>query len=136
VVTLLANTYLYQLKDCSNGVIWFERVLALEPENCDAKKALGFAYFGGLCTKSYSKALSYLREAYACIAKTKGACTETEVAMWIAQCYHLQGADKMTAKQSATEEFKNAYEWYGNVLECQPANAIAKKGQDDLQFEF
>ncbi len=136
VVTLIANTYLYQMQDCTNGVEWFEKLLVLEPGNCDAKKALGFAYFGGLCTKNYSKALSYLRDAFSCVANTVGACSDSEIAMWIAQCYHLQGADKIAAKQSAAEEFKNAYEWYGKVLECQPSNAIAKKGQDDLKFEF
>jgi tetratricopeptide (TPR) repeat protein len=136
VVTLIANTYLYQMKDCGNGVKWFEKVLVLEPGNCDAKKALGFAYFGGTCTKNYAKALGYLKDAYSCIAKTSGACSDKEVAMWIAQCYHLQGADKIAAKASASEEFKNAYEWYGKVLECDPNNAIAKKGRDDLQFEF
>jgi hypothetical protein len=56
--------------------------------------------------------------------------------MWIAQCYHLQAADKIEAKQKASEEFKNAYEWYGKVLECQPSNAKAKEGQDATKFEF
>jgi hypothetical protein len=110
--------------------------LELEPGNCDAKKALGFAYFGGICTKNYAKALDYLTDAYACIIKQSGACHDLELPMWIAQCYHLQGADKVAAKESASEDFKNAYEWYGKVLECQPGNANAKKGQDDLQFEF
>jgi len=136
VVTLLANTYLYQMKDCENGVAWFEKVLVLKPGNCDAKKALGFAYFGGLCTKNYSKALSYLRSAYSCAVESKGACADVELALLIAQCYQSMGVDKIYAKESATEEYKNAYEWYGKVLECQPSNAIAKKGQDDLQFEF
>lgn len=136
VVALIANTYLYQKADCANGVKWFERLLALEPGNCDAKKALGFAYFGGNCTKNYSKALVYFNDAYKCIVNSTGACADKDIAMWIAQCYHLQGADKMKAKQSPSEDFKNAYEWYGKVLECQPNNAIAKKSRDDLQFEF
>jgi tetratricopeptide (TPR) repeat protein len=136
VVSLIANTYLYQMQDCTNGVEWFEKLLVLEPGNCDAKKALGFAYFGGHCTKNYSKALNYLRDAYSCVANSKGACSDSEIAMWIAQCYHLQAADKIEAKQSATEEFKNAYEWYGKVLECQPSNEKAKEGQDATKFEF
>ena len=136
VVTLLANTYLYQLKDCENGVKWFNKVLTLEPGNCDAKKALGFAYFGGLCSKSYSKALVYLKDAYFCLSKSGGACSDSEIAMWIAQCYHLQAADKIAVKQNASEEFKNAHEWYGKVLECQPSNAIAKKAQSEIEFEF
>ena len=136
VVALVANTYLYQMQNCANGIEWFEKLLILEPANCDAKKALGFAYFGGLCNKNYSKALGYLREAYFCVVNTAGACSDSEIAMWVAQCYHLQGADKIKAKESAAEEFKNAYDWYGKVLECQPANANAKKGRDDLKFEF
>jgi len=136
VVSLIANTYLYQMKDCENGVTWFEKLLQLEPGNCDAKKALGFAYFGGLCTKNYSKALEYLRDAYTCLSNSAGACSDVEIPMWIAQCYHLQGGDKIAAKKDASADFKNAYEWYGKVLACEPSNAIAKKGQDDLQFEF
>lgn len=136
VVKLIANTYLYQMKDCTNGVTWFEKLLTLEPGNCDAKKALGFAYFGGMCTKSYPKALGYLKDAYNCIVNTSGACKDSEIAMWVAQCYHLLGADKIAAKQSPADDYKNAFDWYGKVLECDPSNAIAKKGRDDLQFEF
>lgn len=136
VVTLVANTYLYQMKECENGVKWFEKLLVLEPGNCDAKKALGFAYFGGLCTKNYYKALGYLKDAHACAVNLKGNCADVELALWVAQCYHLIGAAKVAAKESGSEDYKNAHEWYGKVLKCDPSNAIAKKGQDDLQFEF
>lgn len=136
VVSLIANTYLYQMSECTNGVKWFGRLLELEPGNCDAKKALGFAYFGGNCTKNFSKALGYLTDAHACIAKQSGECKDGELTMWIAQCYHLRGADQIAAKKDATEDFKKAYEWYGKVLKCEPGNTIAKKGQDDLKFEF
>ncbi|MCH7691161.1 MAG: tetratricopeptide repeat protein [candidate division Zixibacteria bacterium] len=136
VVSLLANTHLYQMASCTEGVKWFNRLLELEPGNCDAKKAIGFAYFGGLCTTNYSKALSILKDANKCLTEQKGACSDAELIMWIAQCYHLRGADKMTAKKDYNSDFKNAYNWYGKVLKCEPSNSIAKKGQDDLQFEF
>ena len=136
VVTLLANTHLYQMANCTEGVKWFKRLLELEPGNCDAKKAIGFAYFGGLCTTNYSKALSILKEANDCLSEQKGACSDAELIMWIAQCYHLRGADKMTAKKDYNSDFKNAYNWYGKVLKCEPSNSTAKKGQDDLRFEF
>ncbi len=136
VVELIANSYLYQMQDCENGVMWFEKLLVLKPGNCDAKKALGFAYFGGLCTKNYSKALGYLRDAYSCIASSQGACTDVELTRWIANCYHLMGAAKVEAKESPSAEYKNAFDWYGKVLECVPSDAPAKKARDDLQFEF
>ena len=136
VVTLIANTYLYQMASCNEGVKWFNRLLELEPGNCDAKKAIGFAYFGGLCTRNYSKALRTLKDANNCLTEQKGACSDGELIMWIAQCYHLRGADKMKAKRDYNDDFKNAYNWYGKVLKCEPSNSIAKKGQDDLQFEF
>ena len=136
VVSLLANTHLYQLANCSEGIKWFNKLLELEPGNCDAKKAIGFAYFGGLCTRNYSKALSVLKDANKCLINQKGACSDAELIMWIAQCYHLRGADKMNAKKDYNDDFKNAYNWYGKVLKCEPSNSIAKKGQDDLKFEF
>ncbi len=136
VVSLLANTHLYQLANCSEGIKWFNKLLELEPGNCDAKKAIGFAYFGGLCTKNYSKALSVLKDANKCLTEQMGACSDAELIMWIAQCYHLRGADKMNAKKDYNDDFKNAYNWYGKVLKCEPSNSIAKKGQDDLKFEF
>ncbi len=136
VVSLLANTHLYQMANCNEGVKWFKRLLELEPGNCDAKKAIGFAYFGGLCTRNYSKALTLLKDANKCLTEQMGACSDAELIMWIAQCYHLRGADKMNAKKDYNDDFKNAYNWYGKVLKCEPSNSIAKKGQDDLQFEF
>jgi len=136
VVSLIANTNLYQMKDCENGVAWFEKLLVLKPGSCAAKKALGFAYFGGLCTKNYAKAIGYLRGAYNCAVETAGACDDVELTRWIANCYHLMGAAKVEARESPSEEYKNAFDWYGKVLECAPSDAPAKKARDDLQFEF
>ena len=80
--------------------------------------------------------MSILKEANNCLSDQKGACSDAELVMWIAQCYHLRGADKMNAKKDYNDDFKNAYNWYGKVLKCEPSNSIAKKGQDDLEFEF
>ncbi len=136
VILMVANTYLYQLSDCSNGVEYYQKLLALNPGNCDAKKALGYAYFGGVCTKNYTKALRYLKEAYNCQASKKGACGDKNLVLWIGQCYHLRAAAKAGEKKPATEDFKNANEWYKKCLKCDPSNAECKKGEADTRYEF
>ncbi len=135
ILSVIANTYLYQLADCANGVKYFDKIVAMDPSDCDAKKSLGYAYFGGLCTKNYSKALKYLNKAYKCIAADKGDCADVSLILWIAQCYHLQGAAKAEKAKDATVEYGKAYKWYGKVLKCEPGNADAQKGQADLEFE-
>ncbi len=137
VLLLVADTYFRQLANCAQGVATYERLLALDPDNCDAKKAIGYAYFGGeWCEKNYDKALRYLHEAQSCVSTASGNCGDTDLMLWIAQCYHLKAADKATAKVDANEEFKQAFNWYGKVLKCDPNNQPAKKGQDDTRFEF
>jgi tetratricopeptide (TPR) repeat protein len=133
---LAGQTTLYQLSDCEQGVHYFTRLLEVEPANCIAKRSLGYAYFGGVCPKNYNRALGYLLDAYQCITKESGECGDVDLTLWIAQCYHLRAAEKMASKQDANEDFKNAYNWYGKVLKCDPTNKDAKKGQDDTRFEF
>ena len=41
----VANTYLYNLNDCTNGVKYYQELLALQPDNCDAKKSLRICLF-------------------------------------------------------------------------------------------
>lgn len=136
ILLAVANTYLYQMKDCANGVKYFEQLAALEPNNCDAQKSLGYAYFGGVCTKNYSKALGYLNKAYECSMAASNACGDVSLTLWIAQCYHLRAAEKAAAKQDANDDFRDAYNWYGKVLKCEPGHAEATKGQADTRFEF
>ena len=136
VITLVADAYMRYLADCANGVDYFQKLLALEPDNCDAKKMIGYAYFGGICTKDYNRAIRHLTDAYRCSSAAKGECGDVDLLLWIGQCYHLIAADKAGAKQDANEEFKNAFQWYGKVLKCDPTNQVAKKGQDDTRFEF
>ena len=132
-VERLANTYLYQLQDCVNGVAACEQVLALNPNNCQAKKSLGFAYFmGSICSKDLSKTLRYMLQAYDCIS-AKGPCTDVALMKWIAQAYHLRA---VAGANDANSDYKNAFEWYGKVLKCDPNDAEARKGKDDTQFEF
>lgn len=138
-VQLLGNTYLFQLNNCSQGITQYERLLQLDPTDCIAKRSLGFAYFGGQagCPKNYSRALDYLTEAYQCISRTEGGCKDPDVILWIAQAYHLRGADRSKDDKAGSKaDFKNAYEWYGKVLECQPGNQAAKKARSDIQYEF
>ncbi|MDH4158379.1 MAG: tetratricopeptide repeat protein, partial [candidate division Zixibacteria bacterium] len=134
VLMMMGNTYLFQLADCSNGVKYFEQLLAVEPTSCDAKKALGYAYFGGVCTKNYTRALGYLSDAYSCITKTGDACSDADLILWIAQCYHLRAADK--EKAEAKDDFRNANEWYHKGKKCNPTNPAFDEGIKQTQFEF
>jgi len=136
VVQAVANTYLYQLADCINAIKFYERILEIEPENCDAKKSIGYAFFGelgGTCSKNYGRALTHLKAAYTCKG---GGCKDPDLVMWIAQCYHLRAAAKAEKELDANDDFKNSFEWYGKVLKCDPSNSVAKKGQDQVRFEF
>ena len=134
VLMMMGNTYLFQLADCANGVKYFEQLLAVEPTNCDAKKALGYAYFGGVCTKSYTRALRYLSDAYSCVTNAGDACSDGDLILWIAQCYHLRAADK--DKAEAKDDFRNANEWYHKGKKCDPANTAFDEGIKQTQFEF
>ncbi len=136
VVLMVANTYLYQLSDCDNGIRYYQQLLTLDPGNCDAKKALGYAYFGGVCPKNYTKALGYLNDAYRCLSSGKGACSDVNLILWIAQCYHLRAAAKVETKEPASEDFQSANEWYQKCLKCAPSNADCKKGEADTRYEF
>jgi len=134
VLLRIANTYLYQLSDCTNGVSSFERLLAVDPGNCIAKKSIGFAYFGGVCTKNYSKALPYLLDAYTCTTANGGACDDEALVKWIGQCYHLRAAEP--DNKNASADYKKAHEWYGKVLKCNPNDSEIKKARDEISFEF
>jgi tetratricopeptide (TPR) repeat protein len=133
VLSLLGNTYVFQMSDCANGTRVLEQLLTVEPKNCVAQKSLGFAYFGGkVCTPNYGRAIKYLTDAHQCDSGSK----DVDLVLWVAQCYHLLAAEKMKSKENASAEFKNAYDWYTKVLAIQPNNPDAKKGVADTKFEF
>jgi tetratricopeptide (TPR) repeat protein len=133
IVQAVANTYL-KLSDCANTVAAFERLLALDPDNCEAHKWIGFAYLGGdVCTKSLDRTIRHLSAAYNCINASKGPCEDQGLVMWIAQAYHLRAA---AGSGDAQSDYKNAFDWYGKVLKCNPSDAVAKKGLEDTRFEF
>ncbi|UCD17209.1 MAG: tetratricopeptide repeat protein [Candidatus Zixiibacteriota bacterium] len=137
--SMLASTYLYQLSDCANGVAWFEKLLEVDPENCEALKALGYAYFGGICPNNYGRALGNLRKALDCAAAAGGSeCDAVDIILWIAQTYHFRAAERREAgqKEESGKDFKLAYDWYLKVLKCDPANEAAKEGRDQVKFEF
>ena len=137
---MVANTYLYQLSNCTDGVKYFQQLLTVDPNSCDAKKSLGYAYFGGVCNKNYTKALGYLKDAYTCYksAEDGGPCADVALVLWIAQCYHLRAADKTQSQGDGAgeDDFREAHKWYGRVLQCEPGHAEAKKNRDEIQFEF
>lgn len=133
---LVAYSYLNKLSDCQKGVQYYEKVLELDPNNCDAKKSLGYAYFGGICTKNYTKALTYLLDAQRCVAASDGACADVSLILYIAQCYHLRAVEKSNDKTGASDDFQKANKWYSQCLSCEPGNQECKKGRDDTSFEF
>ncbi len=136
---LLSDTYLRQMSDCQNGVEWTEKLLAMDPTNCDAHKMLGFAYFGGTCPANYLKAVSHFNNSMKCY-KEKGmdGCANSDLMLYIAQAYHLQAAElsESDKKEDSKKYFKLAFDTYKNVLKCDPGNAEAKKGVSDTEFEF
>ncbi len=134
-ILMVANTYLYQLTDCAKGVKYYEQALTVDPNSCDALKSLGYAYFGGICNKNYTKALKYLKKAYSCLQKdNSGPCADDPaLVLWIAQCYHLRAVDKKLAQK---DDFKNANTWYKKCIKCDPTNQECLKGRDDTEYEF
>ena len=135
IVEMTADAYLYRLEDCVNGVKYYQKLLEMEPDNCGAKRALGYAYFGGICEKNFGKAIQYLLDANQCV-NGENPCADKSLPMLIAKAYHSRAADKAEAGEDAAADFEQAHNWYGKVLKCEPGNAEAKKGQDDTQFEF
>ncbi len=135
IVRMVGYTYLYQMNDCENGVKFYERLLTIDADNCEAKRAIGYAYFAGVCNKNFDKAIQYLTEAHSCY-NGQEPCTEVSAILLTAQAYHSRAASKLESKQDATSDFEQAYNWYGKVLKCEPNNQVATKGQADTQFEF
>jgi tetratricopeptide (TPR) repeat protein len=137
--SLLSNTYLHQLQDCENGVKWTQKWLDKDSVNCEALKGLGFAYFGGICTTNYLKAIDYFKRALSCF-KAKGIdnCGNTDIIVYIAQAYHLHAAELLEndKKEESKPYFKNAFDWYNKCLKCDPGNADCKQGIRDTEFEF
>ena len=140
VVQMLGTTYLYSLKNCAEGIKQFEHLIQLDPSDCIAKRSLGYAYFAGGevgCPKNLSRSLDYLLDAYNCVSKSGGACKDPSLVLWVAQAYHTRGAERAKDDKTGSKaDFKNAFDWYGKVLQCQPGNKDAQKGQDDTRYEF
>ena len=134
-VLQLATTYLYNLSDCENGVKWFQRLLELDPANCDAKKSLGFAYFGGLCTKNFGRALTYLKQANDCL-NPGGTASDVDVMLWIAQAHHLRAVEVAKDATASKADYKEAFDWYNKVLKYDANNAEAKKGVEQTAYEY
>ncbi len=134
--SLLASTYLWELNDCQNGVLWYSKVNALNPNDCEALRSLGYAYFGGICKKDYGKAISYLGKALKCLGGNP--CKAKEITLWIAQAYHTRAVDRSKggANEKSRADFKKAFDWYNKVLKCDPNNKDALQGKEDVEFEF
>jgi tetratricopeptide (TPR) repeat protein len=133
VVMRLATTYYHNMDNCEKGVKWFERLAVVDPSNCEPNKWLGFAYFGGLCTKNYGKALTYLKKANDCV--TASGKTDLDLMMWIAQAYHLRAVDTKDVAASKAD-YKSAFDWYNKVLKVDANNVEAKKGVEQTAYEY
>ncbi len=136
--SMLASTYLYQLSDCANGVAQYEKVLELVPDDCDAMKALGYAYFGGICPSNYTKSLKFLKQARTCAANKGGSeCDDIDMMLWTAQTYHFRAVERVGARQKeqAVKDFEAADNWYLKVLKCDPGNAAATDGHRQVKYE-
>jgi len=138
-LNMLGSTYLYQLNDCVNGKKYLERVLEVDPDYCDAKKSLGYAYFGELCTQNFSKALTYLNQALACNLKAgKSRGDDVSLLLWIAQTYHFRAVERQGAKQPKEQyqkDYENADNFYSEVLKFDPNNQEAKDGFRQVKWE-
>ncbi len=136
-LSALASTYLYQKSDCVNGIKYFEKVLEYEPNNCEALRSIGYAYFGGICTENYGKALNYFNKSLNCLTSIgKQKCDDKELLLWIAQTYHFRAVDK-AAKDSdgSKSDYAKADKWYQEVLKCDPSNQAAKDGLRQVKWE-
>jgi len=134
-ISLLATTYLYDLNDCENGVKWFSSAIERNPNDCEALRSLGYAYFGGVCVKNFDRAIHYLTQAYNC---SGGSCKSSQIMLWLGQAHHLRAASltEQKRKDEAKVDYQKAHEWYGKVLACEPGNAEAQQGKNQVQFEF
>lgn len=136
---LLSDAFMYRLQDCENGVKWTTQWHERDTANCDALKSLGFAYFGGICTPNYLKAINYFKQALSCY-KARGTenCGNVDIIVYIAQAYHLHAAELLEndKKQESKEYFKSAFDWYNKGLKCDPGNGDCKQGVSDTEFEF
>ena len=138
---LLSSTYMNAMGDCKNGLKWTQKLYDMDSTNCDALQTLGYAYFStdGGCQADYLKAISYFKRALDCYQqKGQDNCGNSAIMLRIAQAYHLQAAGLVEANKKAESkvQFKNAYDWYKKALKCNPADADAKKGVTDTEFEF
>jgi len=138
---MLASTYLYQKNDCANGVKWYQKVLEYDPNNCEALKSLGYAYYGGICSNNYTLALDYLGRARKCLETTgEQKCSQqmTDVMLWIGQAHQFRAIERTENKQKeeAKADFKAAHDWYEQVLKCDPGNKAATEGKEQVYYEF
>ncbi len=137
-LSMLGSAYLFQKMDCANGVKYFERVLEIEPENCEALRSLGFAYYGGICPENYTKAIDYLNKALNCnLASGKKRCDDIDLLLWIGQAYENRAFAKSEAKkkEEAKADYKIADDYYTECLKCDPNNQDCKDGQRRVKWE-
>ncbi len=136
---LLSDAYLNRLEDCDKGVVWTMRWLSMDSTNCDAYKSLGLAYLSNICPADYLKAVNYFDRALKCYkAKGMNNCSSADVMLYIAQSYHLHAAGlaENDKKDEAKPYYEKAFNWYQNVLKCDPGNNDAKEGVRQTEFEF
>jgi len=135
----LGSLYLFQKKDCANGVKNLERVLEHEPENCEALRSLGYAYFGGICPQNYNKAISFLEKALNCqVEQGKTRCEVSDLLLWIGQAYQFRAIEKSDQgnQEGSKADYKKAHDTYLEILKCDPGNQAAIEGEQQTKFMY
>ncbi len=137
---LLSTTYIQNLSDCQNGLEWTLKLYRSDSSNCDALQTLGYIYFASdECETDYLKAVTYFKKALKCYkADGQDNCGNSDLMRYVAQAYHLHAAAliEVEKKEESKKYFKNAFDWYCKVLNCNPEDAEAKKGKADTEFEY
>jgi tetratricopeptide (TPR) repeat protein len=113
-----------------NGAVarqWYNRQLACDPTNCDAKMYIGYTYLVTNDTAQIRRCIPVLQESYECrLAKGEAKCGDNikQNALWLAEAY------------LALRNLDRAVEWAGKVLACEPGNSRAKAIKEQAESEY
>ncbi len=118
---------LYEMKSFSVARRWFNRQLACEPTNCDAKMSIGYSYLATNDTTQIKKCIPILKEAYECrLSRGDKRCGESfkQNALLVAQAYMgLRDLDQVAR-------------WADKVLACEPGHATAMELKTQAESEY
>ncbi len=111
----LAYIYLSELKDYAAAKDEYEKILQLNPQDCQAKGNLGYVL---LTLNRAGEAIRPLSEAVSCQSN------DVSFNLWLAQAYDI------------TNQYEKAKEAYRKVLRLDPKNKLAKDRLDFLEYNY